>query len=264
MQSLLDFKSRGTLIERFDPRALVIFYLCFAIVAMFVQDVRLMAMLAVMAGIVAVLSKLSWAQTRRSWISLAILIAFFTAINLVIGRGVIFAITQALRLLTLFLITLAITSSLNPADYGIAFRKLGAPDKLAFAISLMLRFVPTLTRDFQITIDAQRARGFELDAGKGKLWERAKRYGPMLVPVIVPIRQRGGIGGLKPGSARLPLEIGPRSAAPQERREMRTLRPQPLGDGENPSIRPRRERLQAAVVRRLLKEGRGREFAGWT
>jgi energy-coupling factor transport system permease protein len=185
MPPSLGYAPRQSILEKFDPRALVIFYLGFVVVAMFVQDVRLLVGMVFVAVVLAVLSKLSLAQTRRSWISFGILITFFTVINLIIGRGWLFAATQALRLFALFLSTLAIMHSINPADFGIAFRQLGAPDKLAFAISLMLRFVPTLARDFQITIDAQRARGFELDAGKGKLWERAKRYGPMLVPVIV-------------------------------------------------------------------------------
>jgi energy-coupling factor transport system permease protein len=174
-----------SLFRTFDPRALVIFYLCFVIAAMYVADVRVLAALTVTAFVIALLSRPTWRDVRRPLFSLIILITMFSAINLFFGRGWIFALTNALRLITLFLITVLIARGINPADFGVAFKGLGAPDKLAFALSLMMRFVPTLSRDFQISIDAQRARGFELDPGRGRLIDRARRYGPLLVPIIV-------------------------------------------------------------------------------
>lgn len=172
-------------LRSFDPRALVIFYLCFSVAAMFVDDIRILAGLFALAAFSALLGRGALAGTRRNWITLAIVIVFFTGINLVIGRGWLFAATQALRLAALALVTLVIARAIDPAMIGIAFHKLGAPDKLAFTFSLMMRFVPTLTRDFQIATDAQRARGFELDPGRGSLLARARRFAPLLVPVVV-------------------------------------------------------------------------------
>lgn len=171
--------------RRFDPRALVIFYLCFSLAAMYVADLRILAGMAALATVMSGAARLTFTKARRAWITLAVVILVFAGINLLIGRGWVFALSQALRLLGIFMVTLVVAKGIDPANYGVAFRKLGAPDKLAFAITLMMRFVPTLSRDFQIAIDAQRARGFELDPGRGSLVERAKRYSPLFVPVIV-------------------------------------------------------------------------------
>ena len=53
--------------------------------------------------------------------------------------------------------TILIPYSLNPALYGITFKGLGLPDKIAYAMDLTMRFIPTFGRDFQLTMDAQRA-----------------------------------------------------------------------------------------------------------
>jgi energy-coupling factor transport system permease protein len=69
--------------------------------------------------------------------------------------------------------------------YGITFRGLGLPDKIAYAMDLTMRFIPTFGRDFQLTMDAQRARGYELEKVRGGLVEQVRRLGPLIVPVTI-------------------------------------------------------------------------------
>ena len=52
-------------------------------------------------------------------------------------------------------------------------------------MELSFRFIPTLARNLQVTLDAQRARGFELDAGKGNLIKKIQRIAPLLIPVTM-------------------------------------------------------------------------------
>ena len=84
--------------------------------------------------------------------------------------------------------SLAVILTFDPAQLGITFRKLGFPDKFAFVLDLTMRFVPTLMRDFQITMDAQKARGYELESRdrslKGILTV-GRRFVPLIVPVVV-------------------------------------------------------------------------------
>ena len=48
-----------------------------------------------------------------------------------------------------------------------------------------MRFIPTYGRDFQLTMDAQRARGYELDKLSGGLFAQVRKLGPILVPVTI-------------------------------------------------------------------------------
>jgi energy-coupling factor transport system permease protein len=52
-------------------------------------------------------------------------------------------------------------------------------------MDLAFRFLPTLARDLSITIDAQRARGYEVDSLKGGVIERLRRLAPLIVPVTM-------------------------------------------------------------------------------
>jgi energy-coupling factor transport system permease protein len=48
-----------------------------------------------------------------------------------------------------------------------------------------MRFIPTFGRDFQLTMDAQRARGYELEKISGGLIEQVRKLGPIIVPVTI-------------------------------------------------------------------------------
>lgn len=89
------------------------------------------------------------------------------------------------RVFALASTTILIPYSLNPAHYGVAFRRLGLPDKIAYAMDLTMRFIPTFGRDFQLTLDAQKARGYELEKLQGGLLEQVRKLAPLVVPVTV-------------------------------------------------------------------------------
>ena len=62
---------------------------------------------------------------------------------------------------------------------------MGLPDRLAYTLDLAFRFVPTLGRDFQITLDAQRARGYEVEKLQGGLLAQIRKMAPLVVPVTM-------------------------------------------------------------------------------
>jgi energy-coupling factor transport system permease protein len=96
-----------------------------------------------------------------------------------------FAVSQFVRFGSLAIMTLLIPYSLDPALYGITFKGLGLNDKFAYAMDLTMRFIPTFARDFQLTVDAQRARGYELEKLSGGLIEQVRKMGPIFVPVVI-------------------------------------------------------------------------------
>ena len=59
------------------------------------------------------------------------------------------------------------------------------PDKFAYAMDLTMRFIPTFGRDFQLTLDAQRARGYELEKLSGGLVAQVRKMAPLIIPVTI-------------------------------------------------------------------------------
>jgi energy-coupling factor transport system permease protein len=96
-----------------------------------------------------------------------------------------YALSQLVRVFSLAAMTILIPYSINPAHYGVTFRGLGLPDKIAYAMDLTMRFIPTFGRDFQLTMDAQRARGYEIEKLSGGLIAQVRKLAPLIVPVTI-------------------------------------------------------------------------------
>ncbi|BCX04822.1 MAG: hypothetical protein KatS3mg053_2760 [Candidatus Roseilinea sp.] len=174
-------------IQSFDPRARVTFYVCLTTAVLVVNDLRVLAGLGFLGIGALIFARVPWERMKRIWLGAAIFIALITALNLLF-RSPAEAAQQALRAIAMAAASLAIVLTFDPADLGITFRRMGFPDRFAFALDLTARFVPTLIRDFRITIDAQRARGYELESRdrslKGMLTV-GRRFAPLIVPVVV-------------------------------------------------------------------------------
>jgi energy-coupling factor transport system permease protein len=212
------YRKRDSLIQRFDPRAWLIFYLCFLVTTLFFWDVRYLLPLLGIALFWLFTSGLKWSEVRRPFLFIGGFVIFFSILTFLTGRGgqehyqqehllsqfaapftilgwrptldvtverAFFAVSQFVRVFSIAAMTILIPYSLNPALYGITFKGLGLSDKIAYAMDLTMRFIPTFGRDFQMTMDAQRARGYELEKISGGLVEQVRKLGPIVVPVTI-------------------------------------------------------------------------------
>ena len=218
------YRPRNTIIQRLDPRARLIFLAClfasFAIAQ--IWDIRLLFPLFVLSIVLYLLARIEWQDIRRAWIFFLVFIVVIVGVNaLLSGRGgpmavlqdtspvliqtpalkipgvnwtihitisamrVFFAFTQMMRMFTMAILALPIPYTIDPSVYGVSFRRMGLPDKASFTMDLAFRFIPTLGRDFAITVDAQRARGYEMESLGGGLISRIRRLAPLIVPVTM-------------------------------------------------------------------------------
>ena len=212
------YRKRKSLIQSFDPRAWLIFYGCFMVASVLFWDLRFLAPLFVIALVAVFTSGIGWHETRRVWLFMGGFVVFFSLLTFITGRGGVefyaeehlitslsapftifnwrptlnitvertfYALSQLVRVFSLASMTILIPYSLNPAHYGVTFHGLGLPDKIAYAMELTMRFIPTLGRDFQLTMDAQRARGYEIEKLKGGLITQVRKLAPLIVPVTI-------------------------------------------------------------------------------
>ena len=212
------YRKRRSLIQWFDPRAWIIFYAAFLASTLFFWDIRFLSPFLVISLIALFTSGIKWHEMRRAFLFIGFFVLFFSFLTFLTGRGGIevyevehlirkleapftifgwrptlqitversfFALSQLIRVFSIAVMTILIPYSLDPSYYGITFRGLGLPDKIAYAMDLTMRFIPTFGRDFQLTMDAQRARGYELDKISGGLIAQVRKLGPIMVPVII-------------------------------------------------------------------------------
>lgn len=211
------YKDRDTIIQRLDPRARLIFMICAIIAIIQVWDLRiLLGWLAVALG-AFFLARLTWQETRRFWLVVLPIITMLVTITALTGRGgeeayrvahplrswlfsipflgsftftisaeqLVFAASQFVRMVTMATFGLLVPFTIHPAQYGITFRGLGMSDKFAVATDLAFRLVPTVAKDFQVTLDAQRARGYELERKGAGLFQQIRNLAPLIVPVTI-------------------------------------------------------------------------------
>ena len=211
-------KRENSFIQSFDPRAWVIFYACFLFGTLSSWDVRVLLPFFFIAFFVLFTSGVKWQEMRRAFLFIIAFVFVFALLTFLTGRGgtehyeqehlirefkasfsilgwtpalkvtverAFFAVAQLLRVSSVAVMTILIPYSLNPAFYGITFKCVGLPDKFAYAMDLTMRFIPTFGRDFQLTMDAQRARGYELEKISGGIIQQVRKLGPIFVPVTI-------------------------------------------------------------------------------
>lgn len=212
------YRDRDALIQSFDPSAWFVFYACFIASTLVFWDLRYLSVFLTIALLFTLTSGVTWRESRRAWLFIGAFVIFFSLLTFLTGRGgvevyseehtlytlgapfrlfgwqprleisaekTMFAISQMARVFSLASMTILIPYSINPAHYGVAFQRLGLPDKIAYAMDLTMRFVPTFGRDFQLTRDAQRARGYELEKLEGGLFAQVRKLAPLMVPVTI-------------------------------------------------------------------------------
>ncbi|MCS7089095.1 MAG: energy-coupling factor transporter transmembrane protein EcfT [Thermoflexales bacterium] len=174
------------MLERFDPRARVALLVAMSAAALIAQSWRTLMGLAVLSVSLLLAARVPWARLRSIWTGAALFIAIITGVNMLV-RTPQEAAQQALRAVVMLGAPLAVVLTFDPALLGVTFHQLGLPDRLAFALDLTVRFTPMLARDFRATIDAQRARGYELELRHGwrDLFTVGRRLAPLIVPVVV-------------------------------------------------------------------------------
>lgn len=174
-------------LNTFDPRTRILFYGCMSVALLIAQNVWWLMGLVGLSLLCLLFARIPWTRIRAVLPPLLILAAFVSITNWLF-RTPLEAAQQVLRMFAMVGFSFGILFSIDPADLGIAFRQLGLPDRFAYTIDLTARFVPTLVRDFRTTMDAQKARGYELEARDRSLkaiLNAGRRVIPLFVPVIV-------------------------------------------------------------------------------
>jgi energy-coupling factor transport system permease protein len=205
------YKDRNTFIQRLDPRTRILGVLLLSLATVLVWDIRLLLIPLAIALLQLRLSRLTWRELRRFWLVISFLIVLLTTLTLLTGRGgigvithetifwrgqlgpftielsearLVFALSQLVRLFTLAALAVVLPFTIHPAMYGVTFRRLGLPDNISFALDLAVRFVPTLSHDFALTLEAQRARGYELERAGG-LIKAIRNTAPLVIPTTI-------------------------------------------------------------------------------
>jgi len=179
-----EFREKNTIIHRLDPRAKAIYTIVMSIITLMFTTPLPLLIIFLASFIVVLLAKVvkEWASTMKCIIILSL---FIFVVNYLMAPTdkLNYAISMTMRLITLTSVFSIFFLTTSPEDFSLALLKLGVPYEYTLIFTMALRFIPTLARDLQMIIDAQRSRGLELE--KGNVIQRVKKFLPILVPLVV-------------------------------------------------------------------------------
>ncbi|MFL5778896.1 MAG: energy-coupling factor transporter transmembrane component T family protein [Chloroflexota bacterium] len=203
------FLGRGSWLARRDPRLLILVVVLFIFTVIQVWDMRVVAALLALSLVYYSTARIPFHEVRRNWIAALTLITIVVLVNSVLtgnrlegvevhpfftipiigtvvsAESVSYAITQWMRYASMVVVGFPVAFCIRPSDFGVAFARLRIPEKFAVGIDLTFRFLPSLSTDFQQTIDAQRIRGHDPAAERGGPIAKLRGLIPLLTPLTV-------------------------------------------------------------------------------
>ncbi|HUT17215.1 MAG TPA: energy-coupling factor transporter transmembrane component T [Acidobacteriota bacterium] len=193
----LKFRKVYSPIHNLDPRVKFI-YVCAVFVAaiLFGEILPLIALFLMSIPFVLLAGvQKEWLRSLRGAAFLAAFIflvniasSFFTSGYVLTAANVETAAAMTLRFVVLVESFSVFFLTTSPDHLGLALEQTRVPYEFAFAFTTAVRFVPVLAEEAQTIMDAQKARGLELE--KGGFLKRIRNYVPVLIPLIVSAIRR--------------------------------------------------------------------------
>lgn len=193
----LKFRKIYSPIHNLDPRMKFV-YVCAIFVAAILFGELLPQIILFLIQIPFVLLagvKREWLRSMRGAAFLAVVIfltnfvlSFIAANYTVLPKNVETTIALTLRFVVLVESFSVFFLTTSPDHLGLALEQTHVPYEFVFAFTTAVRFVPVLAEEAQTIMDAQKARGLELE--RGNFLKRIRNYIPILIPLIVSAIRR--------------------------------------------------------------------------
>lgn len=204
----LAYQNRGTWLDLAGGATKLLAFLLLSGISMIVLDTRFLIFLVILSLIV-----LKTSQVRFSEVSTLVkLVLFFMAINLfmiyilapnygaqlyqsktiLFGSGfyaltsqeLLYLVNVSLEYIVAVPLALIFLLTTNPSEFASGLNRIGIPYKVSYSVSLALRYIPDVTKEYQQISLSQQARGNEISKKAGFL-KRLKGASAILVPLLL-------------------------------------------------------------------------------
>ena len=192
-----DYRRGVTTMHRVDPRSKMIYLLLFTALTVYFTNPLVLLLLFASSVPIVIAGKIfsRWSISIKGsmfFIIMILTINFAIAIFADWQKGItmvtiigalVTSMSMALRFIALISIFSSFFLTTSPEDLTQSMVQLKIPYDYALTFNMAMRFVPTLGREAQYIMDAQKSRGLEME--RGNLIARIKNYIPILIPLII-------------------------------------------------------------------------------
>ena len=196
-----------SVLHRLDPRMKLILTFLLIITIFLCKSFFSLGLIALVAVIAAAISSVPPKMILKSLKPIVIILIFTAVLNIIYTeggevyfekwglaiteKGVNTAVFTMIRIVVLVIISSLLTYTTTPTMLTDAIERVLSPLKifkikvhtLAMMMTLALRFIPTLIEEIDRIMNAQKARGADLESGG--IIQRAKALVPIFIPLMV-------------------------------------------------------------------------------
>ena len=203
----------NSLVHRFDPRLKLVLTVAYIVLLFAASNPLGLTLSILFLGVMYKVAKIPVKMIGKSLKPILPIVLFTAVLNLffvsgegdplvhfwfltIYAEGVRYAVLMAVRVMALIAGTSLITYTTSPIVLTDAIEQLLKPlgklhfpvHELAMMMSIALRFIPTLIEETDKIMNAQKARGAQLDTGK--MTDRVKALVPVLIPLFISAFRR--------------------------------------------------------------------------
>ena len=203
----------NSLVHRFDPRLKLVLTVAYIVLLFAASNPLGLTLSILFLGVMYKVAKIPVKMIGKSLKPILPIVLFTAVLNLffvsgegdplvhfwfltIYAEGVRYAVLMAVRVMALIAGTSLLTYTTSPIVLTDAIEQLLKPlgklhfpvHELAMMMSIALRFIPTLIEETDKIMNAQKARGAQLDTGK--MTDRVKALVPVLIPLFISALRR--------------------------------------------------------------------------
>lgn len=105
-------------------------------------------------------------------------------------ENVFYVLTISAKYIALLPITLLFLFTTHPSKFASSLNRIGVPYKVAYTVSIALRYIPDIKDEIKHIIMAQEARGTAFKKGDAPIPTILKNYATVLVPLVLGSLER--------------------------------------------------------------------------
>jgi len=185
-----DFIYRDSIIHKLDPRTKILWVIMLTLSVFMTSNSYLIIGIFLFIISCIFLAKLPlkavWVSSRIFVIGFSIAyVVLFSLLLWNLKQGVIDGLLFSIKFLIIILSTIIFSMSTSPRDLISSLIKLKIPYEIAFMLTLAIRFVPVITKEFNHVIEAQQARAHKIKFSIIKPIESAKSFIPIIIPTLM-------------------------------------------------------------------------------
>ncbi len=113
--------------------------------------------------------------------SKAVGIGFYT----ITYETIFYCITLSLKYISIMPITILFLFTTHPSNFASSLNRIGVPYRVAYSVSIALRYIPDVKAEVENIINAQEARGVAFRKGDAGIGTRLRNYATVMVPLLL-------------------------------------------------------------------------------